>query len=496
MNKLQIYIGGKLIDLSKNTLVSFTYQSAVLGDIRSRQVSHTNNFKVPKSPINKRVYDFAHVVTANSLAPYRRQTALVLLNGLVMLQGVSFLQEASDNYSISIFEDVIDFYDAIKDLSLNDLDFGDSPITWDAAYIDSRRAAVSGLVAPAINYGQINSALVNAEIGDFYPPSIYYKDVLEEIFSDAGYTITFPANVLTKLDKMIIAYSRSDWQGDTFTMNDILPEMSQTDFVKHYLMHFGQVLTYEGSAITSLGFEEILTNKVDAIDWTLKRAKTDNEKITFGVEYAQNNYFRYFDDTFNQYRGNLVVDNTNLNASMNIYESIFGITDSESGLQSNEFRANDNNDLVYGATVNIWDSPATAISYEFDEEPRPIVLLIRDKIAAEPAILYDGNSRSDYKVGYWLNRAADQTGLTDESMRWRGVAPETTAFLDVHYPAFESSLNRAKTIDRSYYLTMLDIATLDLTKLIFDENVYYYINKIPSFVPGRITKVQLFKVAV
>jgi len=494
---IHVYIDDKLIDLYPSVSLSFTFQSAVLGDIRSRVVSHTNSFKIPKTHNNRKIYEFAHEIKSNGSVAYRRQTARVIVNNLPMLSGVSFLKESNESYVISIFEEVIDFYDAIKDKILPDLNFGDSPITYDGAYIDSRRAASSGIVTPAINYGQIDPSLVNAEIGAFYPPSIYYKGVLQEIFTDVGYTISFPSTVTSKLDEMIIAYSRSEWQGDTFKMNQILPDMKQEDFVKHFLVHFGQILTYNGTAITTLGFEDMLSNRQDAIDWTSKRAKKDDERITFGIDYAQNNYFNFFNDDFNVYRGNIVVDNDNLEPDSDIYESVFGVTNSALGdaTQSESFDSNDANDLVYGSTINLWDSPANATSYEFDNEPEPKVLLIRAKIAAEPAILYNGNSRTDYKVGYWFNRAADQTGLPDKSMKWRGIAPETTAFLDTYYPTFETSLNRAKTIDRYYYLTLMDIATLDLTKLIFDDGVYYYINRISNFVPGKITKVELFKVS-
>lgn len=495
-----IYIDDQLLDLDESTSVAFTFQSAILGDIRSRQVSHTNNFTVPKTFNNQKIYDFAHVVKADSLTPYRRQDARVVMDGLTMITGVSFLKETSKGYNISIFENAIDFYDTIKDLTLSQLDFGDSPITWDGAYIDSVRAATSGLVAPAINYGQIDPSLVNAEIGDFYPPSIYYRDVLEEIFTDAGYTISFSSSITSKLDEMIIAYSRSDWQGDTFTMNEILPDMKQEDFVKHFLMHFGQILLINGTEITTLGFEDILTNLIEAEDWTDKRVKNEDEKnedekITYGSEYAQNNYFKFFDDDFDVFRGNIEVDNDNLEPESDIYESIFGVSDSMlGGSNVDSFDANDADDLVYGAVITLWDNVANADSYDFDTEPRPIVLLIRNKVAAEPAILYNGNSRTDYKVAYWASLSAESAGLPDKSMRWRNSGADASAFLDNYYPQFEESLNRAKTIERFYYLNLLDIAELDLTKLIFDDGVYYYINKIFNFVPGKVTKLELFKV--
>ncbi len=494
--RIHIYIDEQLIDLPPNTSVAFTFESAVLGDIRSRKVSHTNSFKIPKSFNNRKIYEFAHVIKANGDTAYRRQSARVIINGLTMMTGVSFLKESNDGYQISIFEDIVDFYDSIKNLSLPDLDFGGGSITYNASYIDSRRNATSGIVTPAINYGQIDPSLVNAEIGSFYPPSIYYKTILSEIFTDVGYSISFPSTVTDKLDEMILAYSRSEWQGTTFFQQDILPDINQEDFVKDYLIHFGQILTYSGTMLTSLGFEDILSDRVHAIDWTEKRAKMDHERITFGTEYAQNNYFSHFDDDFNIVRANIQVDNDNLEPEDTIYDSIFGVSNDILGGQSHdEFDSNDNNDLVYGANLGLWDNNANATSYEFDNEPKPMVLLIRDKIAAEPAILYNGNSRTDYKVGYWRNNAADQTGLTDDSMRWRSEAPDVSGFLNKYYPTFETSLNRAKTIERFYYLTLLDIANLDLTKLIFDDGVYYYINKIINFVPGKITKVELFKVS-
>jgi len=49
-------------------------------------------------------------------------------------------------------------------------------------------------------------------------------------------------------------------------------------------------------------------------------------------------------------------------------------------------------------------------------------------------------------------------------------------------------------IEKEFLLNEIDIQQYDSHKIIWDGEGYYLINKIKNFVPGKITKVELFKV--
>lgn len=480
-----IYINDRLLDLSEKTSIAFTYQTGGIGDIRSRFVSHTNEFQVDKSENNTKIFGYADNIKTTSEIPYRRATAKILIDGLQVIKGFAFLRESSKTFRISVFETVIDFFSLIEGVPLSELDFGDAPVSWDAAYIDSIRAAVSGLVAPVIQYGQIDPTLVNAEIGDVYLPSIYYKTIIDAIFDNAGYTKTGDVFTDTKYSKLILPYSKSSWPGLAFTMDQIMPDLTQDEFIKHFSMAFGAIFKESGGEITVKLFEEIINDRVNSVDWTSKRATNLLDRIVYGfANYGQNNNFRNEDA---EGAAALVIDNENLDLNVDIYTSPF------TGVYADEFIANDNGDIVNGAIVPVWYRagwvPPT--QYPPDEDfftnPVPRLLQVRNRIAPEPAILFDGNSRTDYLVGNY------NSNFGNASSAWTSGG-SGIGFLDIYYVSLQDRISRAKTIERFYNLTLLDIAQLDLFRLVYDDGAYYFINKIVNFIPGKVTKVELFKV--
>jgi len=99
----------------------------------------------------------------------------------------------------------------------------------------------------------------------------------------------------------------------------------------------------------------------------------------------------------------------------------------------------------------------------------------------ETAITFDGAARTDYKLGYFV----DITQTKDTGFQY---------FVDQFYPSLESSLQQNKTITKFFNLTEVDVASYDQHKMIWDGHGYY-LPKIDKFIPGKITKVVLFKVS-
>lgn len=492
MNNITIYIGDDLLDVSPKTKVALTYQTGGVGDIRSRTVSRTNSFQVDKTENNVRIFGFASDVKSSTVIPYRRINSRILIDGLQVLSGYAYLKETSDTFEISIYETVIDFYTRIDGLTLRDLDFGDTPITWNAAYIDSTRNATSGIVSPVIQYGQIDSTLANAEIGDIYLPSVYLHTIIAAIFDNAGYTIS--GDILTDENylSVIMPYSWNDWPGTSFTMAMIMPEVSQVDTIKNFLMMFGLILVENNGDIQIKSFEFILTNVADAYDWTEKRHTGVADKITYIFPgYAQKNYFRWADVTSREdasftysNSGFLEIDNENISTETEIFTSEFGI--GEDG-----FDGNSSLDVVNGCVIPVWTSIPTNYpeTEPFDEEPVARLALVRARVSGEPAFLYDGNSRTDYLVGYFSNQSP-----TNKTLRWDDADASTDGLLSVNYDKLQATISRAKMLERFYNLSLVDVSSLVIYNLIYDDGDYFYIHKIDNFVTGKLTKVILLKI--
>ena len=117
---------------------------------------------------------------------------------------------------------------------------------------------------------------------------------------------------------------------------------------------------------------------------------------------------------------------------------------------------------------------------KFDEEPNVRLLMVRDKRANEPNILYNGVSKSAYKVAYFEDSQEPNDCSFQKS-------------IDTDYSLLVSSLNFSKLENKKYNLNELDISKINPHTLIFDTDSYYLINKL-KFISGKVSEVEFFKV--
>lgn len=484
MNSQVIKIAGEVLDLDDKVKIATTFQNGSIGDLASRFASYTNQIKVPITERNRRILGFSHLSTSRSTIPYTQPVAEYSLGSSQLLAGIAQLREYQNYFGVAIYDGMKDVFTIIGDKLLSEIDFGEAPITWNAAYIDSRRNAASGLVSPVIQYGQIDTGPTPPAIGTYYFPSIYVKDVFTKIFENAG--VTLAGNFLNQDDrftKMIIAYSRNDgWPGTTFTKNQILPDVKQSDFVKDIAIKFNLKFREVKGVVTVKAMKNILRDTVNVDDWSNKRnAGVGILRYQFG-NFAQKNYFGADGGDY------MAVNNLNLKDSTVIYEDIAARPFADS------FSVNDATEFVQGANIRLWDNPPASYTQEFDHENSYKLLLTRTRQTGgayvEPAFLYDGNSRSDYLVGYFANDISD---FSYNTLAWRSIAGNV-GLLDLYYSELEQTLQYAKVWQYEYILNEKDTHDMDITRLVYDNGEFFLRDQVRAYVPGQVTRVDLLKI--
>ncbi len=255
--------------------------------------------------------------------------------------------------------------------------------------------------------------------------------------------------------------------------NNFMPEISQKDFIKDFLITYGQLIKEENGVIYLKGIDEIINDRSNAKDWTLKRASDlKDDDITFLPDnYAQNNYFEYSIKTEEGIssefaKGAIEISNLNLEESKTIYKSPFNASDTKQV------------GGVFMLSIPIFDTSTTITI--FDNEPGLRFALVRDKYSYEPNVIYS-SGQSSYKVAYF------EDPLQSDTMAF-------SQFLTSHYFYFTLALQKAKKIKRIYNLSASDIATMDFFLPIFDEDSYYLIDTVGPFVSGKVTEVTLLKI--
>lgn len=241
--------------------------------------------------------------------------------------------------------------------------------------------------------------------------------------------------------------------------------VKQVDIMKDFAVRFG-VLFYETNGVLECKMlKEILIDTANAKDWTDKRdhGVVEQLKFEFNGRYAQSNLFKYQSEDPSTSeatgQGDLAIANTNLEPKKDFYMSMF--TSSITKKFGNETAG-----YITCAVVSPGDEAALRL------------LMLRNKRAHEPNLT---GAVSSYYVPYFLDSEES------EDCSFQG-------FLDDFYSELSVALQLFKLVDRRYKLSRIDINTLDLFLLIYDQGHYYLVNKISNYQSGRGVSVQLFKI--
>jgi hypothetical protein len=254
--------------------------------------------------------------------------------------------------------------------------------------------------------------------------------------------------------------------------NQYFNEIKADALLKDFFNRFGILFNISGTTIELKTIQAIISDRAGAVDWSEKLVKSKPELDFSLKDYAQSNMFRYTDSEFvNDYtlgQGSLDIDNDTLKAEQEKYLTFF----------ENSRTENTTGHLV--ARIPVYDS-TSEISDDIVEAPGIKLLTLKSR-TSEPAITFDQTARTDYKLGYFLDDAlAKDTGFQ--------------YFLDTYYSSFTEALQLFKQTSKYFYLTELDVYNFNRLKMIWDGDGYYLIDEIKNYIPGKITKVVLFKVS-
>jgi hypothetical protein len=265
-----------------------------------------------------------------------------------------------------------------------------------------------------------------------------------------------------------------------FSQNEILPTISRKDFFKDFAIRFGLLFKQSNNVLICKTINEVIADKANAVDWTSKRDNKTND-ITYNLNgYAQKNYLAYpanddfYDDTHD--KGVISVNNVNIDLTSDYHTSIFNgsITTAIT---------NGSSDQISCLKIPFFSTPPTSPDYmtKFDNDPGYRIALTKQIPASPFSVVFGTNLFTDFSVLYFSDPS------TSDQMNWQES-------IDSNYDQLIASLDKTKVVTRYYRLNELDIASLDMLRLVYDSGAYYLINTVSNFIPGISTKVELFKV--
>jgi len=191
---LELYIEDELIDLIGDEQIATDYAIAEIGNFATRKGFRSINFDVPKTANNKRILGNSDIVNNTTVKPYRRLKARVFVNGIDQNIRFADIESVQDNFSLRLYGGNANFFEALKNITLEDVDLSQYNHFRTASEVINSRTNTSGYLYAIIDYhgDSPNASISNTSKvynTDFALPSIFINSLLEKTAETLGYTI-------------------------------------------------------------------------------------------------------------------------------------------------------------------------------------------------------------------------------------------------------------------------------------------------------------------
>jgi hypothetical protein len=217
---LQIFINDTLCELSGNDIIALDYSVAKIGEMDKRSGSRSNEIKLPKTAINRAIFENPDDVDSISKIPYRRLKARVIVDGIDQNMRFATLLSSKDSYNIRVYGAQVDFYSTIKDSKLSDLDLHKYDYFHRIQHVVDERASREISFSIIDNFSDSpNSYITNAQRQvdiRYLPPAIGYEFLLDKMVTAAGYTLSNKAKELYRYPEnfMGVPFTKKKWVRD------------------------------------------------------------------------------------------------------------------------------------------------------------------------------------------------------------------------------------------------------------------------------------------
>ena len=197
---LKLYIGDTLCDLDNDEVIPINKQVNNIAELQDRQSDFTAEFKIRKTRAMRGLFELSGEVGATTTIPYENLSCRHVQDNVeVITGGIMVLDKVDEEYYyVSILSGNLNFFKSIESLKITDLLLPDTDHTWNlgtmaATHTDADKHFVYPLCEPSDDGSMAPRTDDNDTVelyGGWIWPFIKIKTIWEEIFSNAGYTVT------------------------------------------------------------------------------------------------------------------------------------------------------------------------------------------------------------------------------------------------------------------------------------------------------------------
>jgi hypothetical protein len=215
MVRIQLATG--YLDVKEGTSFPLTFQVGDIRDISQRKGNFSKTIVLVGSKNNNDLLNHYYDVNivAGTFDINAVTTCSVIQDGIPVMENASLQltsvkkvqlteqYEEHVEYEVLVKESKADFFTAINNLELTDIDFSDLNHTYDAFNVVNR---FTNTEVDGFKYFLPGSGDVFYTTQEF-KPAIFAKTYFDRIFADSGFTYNWPTLSNTKFDKLIIPYN-------------------------------------------------------------------------------------------------------------------------------------------------------------------------------------------------------------------------------------------------------------------------------------------------
>ena len=239
----EVVIEGRRLDVKDGLDFSFNYSIADVRDPNKRSTEYSKTISCPGTPSNDELFGNIWDVNINNaydstdtnidanFNPNKKAEARVIadgvevMTGVVQLRGITILNGKID-YEVVFIGKLKNIFSALGDKQLNDVDedgdpfisFADLDHFLNEPTVTASWTNTTGYTYPLIDYGlAFNYDTQGRRIYDIedFRPAVYLKDIIDRIFSYAGFSYTSAFFNAAPFNKLIVP-----WFKDSFTLTD------------------------------------------------------------------------------------------------------------------------------------------------------------------------------------------------------------------------------------------------------------------------------------
>ncbi|WP_048331026.1 hypothetical protein [Bizionia psychrotolerans] len=289
----RIIVNGEDLDLYPEDNINLNMKVNDISDISTRNSTYSNTVKIPATLNNKRIFNYLGIIGNISRKPYEKVRCKYISNNLPLINNgyLQITETTSKEFSIVLFDGIIDLSEKIGGLNLNDLR---SVIllnhSRNSSSVVASLSTTEGFIYPFANYVKDKTFIPNviedrAKItASELMPMLFVKTILIAIIEEAGYT--YSGDIFTNEEFENEVFSMGEGiVGSTIDFARCLPKISQVDFLKDVLNRYGLIIRLEENNIEFAYLEDILVGKYGIVDWTYKLNEIKFEK--YNTNYTQ-----------------------------------------------------------------------------------------------------------------------------------------------------------------------------------------------------------------